>query len=187
MTIASLLKRLDRIEAKRHVGAPSKVLAFRPLEDGEAAAAVRDWPEWVADGRACLWQLPRHPSTDPHGAGVVRFSRSEGEDALSRDLERRLARIEVKRGTPLAEPTSIFSNRPLEADPAVILRDWRAWVASGRARLVGQSLHIMHPRLTREQWLAMREERRRIHSTAILPAASSARMARRLTCTFKAS
>ncbi|WP_407530128.1 hypothetical protein [Methylobacterium oryzisoli] len=54
MTVTSLLKRLDRIEAKHHVGAPTKIFADRPITDDEAQDALTNWREWVADGRAKL-------------------------------------------------------------------------------------------------------------------------------------
>ena len=53
-TIASLLKRVERIEAKQHVGAPKGLVAFRSLTDEEAADAKLNWREWVADGQAKL-------------------------------------------------------------------------------------------------------------------------------------
>lgn len=52
--MTSMLKRVDRIEAKRHVGAPTKIFADRPITDTEAQDATTNWREWVADGRAKL-------------------------------------------------------------------------------------------------------------------------------------
>lgn len=54
MTVTSMLKRLDRIEAKRHVGAPTKIFADRPITDDEVQEALTNWRAWVADGRAKL-------------------------------------------------------------------------------------------------------------------------------------
>lgn len=53
-TIASLLKRVERIEAKQHVGAPKGLVAFRSLTDEEAEDAKLNWRQWVSDGRAKL-------------------------------------------------------------------------------------------------------------------------------------
>lgn len=63
-TIASLLKRVERIEAKQHVGAPTKIVANYPVEDDEATDALTNWRQRVADGRASvkgdvLWLM--HP------------------------------------------------------------------------------------------------------------------------------
>ena len=52
MTIAGLLKRLDRIEAKRGGGAIFNVVGFRPVTEDEVTDAVANWRVWVADGRA---------------------------------------------------------------------------------------------------------------------------------------
>lgn len=62
--IASLLKRVERIEAKQHVGAPTKILANYPVEGDEARDALTNWRAWVADGHASvkgdvLWLM--HP------------------------------------------------------------------------------------------------------------------------------
>lgn len=54
MTVTSLLKRMDRIEAKRHVGAPTKIVADRPITDDGAQDALTNWRAWVGDGRAKL-------------------------------------------------------------------------------------------------------------------------------------
>ncbi|GEP04840.1 hypothetical protein [Methylobacterium oxalidis] len=54
MTIANLSKRLEKIEAARHVGAPKGLVSFVPLTDEEEADAKRNWRQWVADGRAKL-------------------------------------------------------------------------------------------------------------------------------------
>lgn len=63
-TIASLVKRVERIEAKQHVGAPKGLVAFRSLTDEEAADAKLNWRQWVADGRAKLqWGCVVIPSS----------------------------------------------------------------------------------------------------------------------------
>nr|WP_171015417.1 hypothetical protein [Methylobacterium sp. L1A1] len=43
MSLADLRRRLDRHEANRHTGAPTKIAANYPIEDEEAADAVRNW------------------------------------------------------------------------------------------------------------------------------------------------
>jgi hypothetical protein len=63
-TITSLLKRVERIEARRHIGDPTKIIANYPVEDSEARDALTNWRRWVADGRASvkgdvLWLM--HP------------------------------------------------------------------------------------------------------------------------------
>lgn len=52
MSVLNLRKRLKRIEASRHEGDPVRIMANRPLAEGEAAEAVANWRDWVADGCA---------------------------------------------------------------------------------------------------------------------------------------
>nr|WP_137831784.1 hypothetical protein [Methylobacterium sp. L1A1] len=54
MSLADLRRRLERHEANRHTGAPTKIVANYPIEDEEAADAVRNWRQWVQDGRASV-------------------------------------------------------------------------------------------------------------------------------------
>ncbi|KQQ39149.1 hypothetical protein ASF58_22930 [Methylobacterium sp. Leaf125] len=63
--IASLLKRVERIEAEQHVGAPVRIIANYPVGNAAVRDALTNWRQWVADGRATvkgevLWlmQLP---------------------------------------------------------------------------------------------------------------------------------
>jgi hypothetical protein len=52
VTVITLRKRLERIEASRHQGDPVRIMTNRPLQDGEAADALANWRDWVANGRA---------------------------------------------------------------------------------------------------------------------------------------
>ncbi|CAO4149130.1 hypothetical protein [Methylorubrum aminovorans] len=54
MSLADLRCRLDRHEAARHVGAPTKIVANYPIEDAEGGDAIRNWRQWVQDGRASV-------------------------------------------------------------------------------------------------------------------------------------
>lgn len=54
MSLADLRRRLDRHEAARHTGGPTKLVANYPVEDEEAHDAVRNWRQWVHDGRASV-------------------------------------------------------------------------------------------------------------------------------------
>ncbi|MER2269843.1 hypothetical protein [Methylobacterium oxalidis] len=54
MTIANLSKRLEKVEARRHVGQPTKIIANYPVEDEEARDALIHWRQWVAEGRASV-------------------------------------------------------------------------------------------------------------------------------------
>ncbi|MGH1571923.1 hypothetical protein ACRAWG_16045 [Methylobacterium sp. P31] len=55
-TSANLTKRLARIEARRHTGAPTVIFSDRPIGDPagdlEVADALANWPRWVAAGKA---------------------------------------------------------------------------------------------------------------------------------------
>lgn len=53
-TIASLLKRVERIEAKRVTTRPSIITACIPLTDEILRDAVTNWQQWVRDGRASV-------------------------------------------------------------------------------------------------------------------------------------
>jgi hypothetical protein len=50
-TIASLLRRFERIEAKQSTGRITQIVNFTDCKD-TAAEAVANWQEWVRDGRA---------------------------------------------------------------------------------------------------------------------------------------
>jgi hypothetical protein len=50
----SLERRISRIEGSVMVAAPTRVLAFRPLEDGEAEQLLANADELISDGRAGL-------------------------------------------------------------------------------------------------------------------------------------
>ena len=54
MSVHDLRRRLTRIEAGHHVGEPTAILSFRPLDPGEGDNALAHWREWVADDRATL-------------------------------------------------------------------------------------------------------------------------------------
>lgn len=54
MSLADLRRRLDRHEAARHVGAPTKIVANYPVDDAEGRDAIRNWRQWVQDGRASV-------------------------------------------------------------------------------------------------------------------------------------
>ncbi|MDR7039844.1 hypothetical protein J2X36_004622 [Methylobacterium sp. BE186] len=54
MTIANLSKRLEKIEAARHIGQPIKIIANYPVGDEDARDALMNWRQWVADGRASV-------------------------------------------------------------------------------------------------------------------------------------
>ncbi|WP_342150416.1 hypothetical protein [Methylorubrum sp. SB2] len=54
ISLADLRRRLERHEAERHAGVPTKILASYPVEDEEAADAVRNCRQWVRDGRASV-------------------------------------------------------------------------------------------------------------------------------------
>lgn len=54
MSLADLRRRLERLEATQHTGAPTKIVANYPVEDEEAADALRNWRQWVKDGRASV-------------------------------------------------------------------------------------------------------------------------------------
>jgi hypothetical protein len=49
-----LIKRLARIEAGRRTGAPTVLLADRPMDDWEVADALVDWERLVAEGEASV-------------------------------------------------------------------------------------------------------------------------------------
>ncbi|GJE57752.1 hypothetical protein [Methylobacterium thuringiense] len=73
-------------------------------------------------------------------------------------LRRRLDRIEARQGA--GHITSLCN---LAGHPAPIaaeaVRDWRAWVADGRASRNGDTLILRAPVLTAEQWSAAHEPR----------------------------
>lgn len=74
-------------------------------------------------------------------------------DMSTRDLDRRLARIEARRH--VGTPTAIFSSRPLaEGEAEEAIANWQEWVADGRASIMGQCLFIRTPRMTAEEWMA---------------------------------
>ncbi|AWI88350.1 hypothetical protein C0214_08885 [Methylobacterium sp. DM1] len=54
MSLADLRRRLKRHEAGRHVGRPTKIVANYPVEDPEGRDALRNWRQWVQDGRASV-------------------------------------------------------------------------------------------------------------------------------------
>ena len=54
MRTTDLTKRLARIEAGRRTGAPTVVLADRPMDDLEAADALANWKHLVAEGKASV-------------------------------------------------------------------------------------------------------------------------------------
>jgi hypothetical protein len=54
MRITDLIKRLARIEAGRRTGAPTVLLADRPMDDWEVADALVDWERLVAEGEASV-------------------------------------------------------------------------------------------------------------------------------------
>jgi hypothetical protein len=51
---ANLTKRLARIEAGRRTGAPTVLLADRPMDDLEVADALANWERLVAEGEASV-------------------------------------------------------------------------------------------------------------------------------------
>jgi hypothetical protein len=54
MSLADLRRRLERHEATQHMGGSTKIVANYPIEDEEAANAVRNWRHWLQDGRASV-------------------------------------------------------------------------------------------------------------------------------------
>ncbi|CAO4183537.1 hypothetical protein [Methylorubrum aminovorans] len=54
MSLADLRRRLERHEAGRHVGQPTKIVANYPVEDAEGRDALHNWRQWVQDGRASV-------------------------------------------------------------------------------------------------------------------------------------
>jgi hypothetical protein len=54
MSITDVAKRLARIEAGRRTGAPTTLLADRPMEDWEVADALANWQRLVAEGEASV-------------------------------------------------------------------------------------------------------------------------------------
>jgi hypothetical protein len=54
MSITDVAKRLARIEAGRRTGAPTVLLADRPMDDLEAADALANWERLVAEGEASV-------------------------------------------------------------------------------------------------------------------------------------
>lgn len=58
MSVIDLERRLARIEASRGTGAPTAILTDRaigdPAGDLEAADALVNWRQWVAQGRATV-------------------------------------------------------------------------------------------------------------------------------------
>ncbi|GEP04803.1 hypothetical protein [Methylobacterium oxalidis] len=81
MTIANLSKPLEKIEAARHVGQPTKIIANYPVGDEEARDASVNWRQWVAEERASvkgkvLW-LMQPPLTVEEWA--ARYTPQEGQ------------------------------------------------------------------------------------------------------------
>lgn len=54
MSLTDLRRRLERHEANRHTGSPTKIVANYPVEDAEGRDAIRHWRQWVRDGRASV-------------------------------------------------------------------------------------------------------------------------------------
>jgi hypothetical protein len=54
VTVITLRKRLERIEASRHQGAPDCIFSDRPLEKGEVPGLLANWRELVASGQASV-------------------------------------------------------------------------------------------------------------------------------------
>ncbi|QIJ74392.1 hypothetical protein GU700_07250 [Methylobacterium sp. NI91] len=54
MTLADLRRRLERHEANRHTGGPTKIVANYPVKDAEGRDAIRNWRQGVQDGRASV-------------------------------------------------------------------------------------------------------------------------------------
>jgi hypothetical protein len=56
MSIIDLERRLARLEAARHVGAPTAILSDQPIGDtagdARAADALANWQRWTAQGKA---------------------------------------------------------------------------------------------------------------------------------------
>jgi hypothetical protein len=79
-TMAALLKRVERIEAKQHVGAPLRIIANYPVGNAAARDALTNWRQWVADGRATvkgevLWLMQPPLSVEEW---IARYTPAEG-------------------------------------------------------------------------------------------------------------
>jgi len=59
-TIASLLKRVERIEAKRVTTQPSVITSAIVLTDEILRDAVTNWRQWVKNGRASVYGSHMH-------------------------------------------------------------------------------------------------------------------------------
>ena len=59
-TIANLLKRVERIEAKQVTTRPSIITAAIVLTDEILRDAVTNWQRWVRDGRASVYGSHMH-------------------------------------------------------------------------------------------------------------------------------
>jgi hypothetical protein len=68
-------------------------------------------------------------------------------------LTKRLDRIEARRGGDTITGLLNLAGYPSEI-AAEAVRDWRTWVADGRARRIGSTLVLRGPILTVEQWAA---------------------------------
>jgi hypothetical protein len=68
-------------------------------------------------------------------------------------LTKRLDRIEARRGGDTITGLLNLAGFPAEI-AAEAVRDWRTWVADGRARRCGDTLVLRGPILTVEQWAA---------------------------------
>ncbi|MCJ2068868.1 hypothetical protein MKK75_08645 [Methylobacterium sp. J-030] len=58
MSLIDLERRLARLEAARHTGAPTALLSDHPIDDTagdlRAADALANWQRWTAQGRATV-------------------------------------------------------------------------------------------------------------------------------------
>lgn len=72
---------------------------------------------------------------------------------MNRELQRRLAKVE---GIHLLEqPTRILADRPMtKAQGAEALANWRALVTSGEASVSGETLCLIGPELSEDEWCA---------------------------------
>lgn len=68
-------------------------------------------------------------------------------------LSKRLAVLEARRGPDWISGLCNLAGHPVSLT-ALAVRDWRAWVASGRARRNGSTLILPAPRLTATEWSA---------------------------------
>lgn len=58
MSLVDLERRLSRLEAARHIGAPTALLSDHPIGDAagdlRAPDALTNWQRWVAQGKATV-------------------------------------------------------------------------------------------------------------------------------------